>query len=377
MGKRELVLAVIFVALGVCVYQFTAPPPPPGSDTSIGGIFRNVRRHIEGPRETMPANWTTTVPVDPSTSEVRINVARPNELTVTGEDRDDIAVEEHGLARGYDQTEAKAAADSAILKVETAGNAIVLTTDPVRLRATPRNARLEELTIAIRVPQRLAVRLEPHFGRFTATNLASAEITASRGDTRITHIFGALQITHSGGMLEIGGVQSLKLSGRNSHGTVKAVAGPVSLDVNGGELELSDITGPVDGELRNTELTIDADKVLKPVLRLNANGGRVRVDGLRTETRIDGRHTDIEITMAAAAPITIDNTGQDITLIAPPGGYALDAVATDGRLDLEDGELKPEGENDPRVSGKVRGGGPMIMLRTTHGDITVRKPAGK
>src|SRR5262249_22684360 len=150
-------------------------------------------------------------------------------------------------------------------------------TDPVRLRAMPRNGRIEELTIAIKVPRRLALRMEPHFGRFTAANLASGEIVASRGETRLTNIDGALQVTDSGGTLEIERVQSLKLNGRNSRGTVKGVAGPVSLDVNGAELELSGITGPIDGELRNTELTIEADKTLKPLLRLNASGGRVRV----------------------------------------------------------------------------------------------------
>ena len=52
MGKRELVLIAVFVVLGFCVYQLTAPPPPPGSEgVSIGGIFRNMRRDVQGARE--------------------------------------------------------------------------------------------------------------------------------------------------------------------------------------------------------------------------------------------------------------------------------------------------------------------------------------
>jgi hypothetical protein len=253
----------------------------------------------------------------------------------------------------------------------------MVTTDPVRLRAVPRNARLDQLTITIKVPQRLGLRVEPHFGRFTATNLASAEIMGSRGETRVADISGTLQITHSGGKLEIENVESLKLNGRNSQGTVKTVGGSLSMDVNGAELELTAITGPIDGELRNTELRINCDKAMKPVLRLNAHGGNVRLEDLRTEARIDGRNTGVDVTMAAPAPITIDSTGDDISVTAPPGGYTLDAVATDGHLVIDDGDLKPQGENDPRATGKVRGGGPSLALRSTHGDITIRKAAGK
>jgi len=51
MGKRELVLVVGFVLLGVVVYQFTAPPPPPGSEGfSVGGLIRHIRRAKVPPR---------------------------------------------------------------------------------------------------------------------------------------------------------------------------------------------------------------------------------------------------------------------------------------------------------------------------------------
>ena len=50
-------------------------------------------------------------------------------------------------------------------------------------------------------------------------------------------------------------------------------------------------------------------------------------NGLRTEARIDGRNSTIDVALAAAAPVTIYNLGV-IRVTAPPGGYTLDAVAT-------------------------------------------------
>ena len=378
MGKRELVLIAIFVVLGTLVYNFTAPPAAPGSeDVSLGGIFNKVRRGIQGSRETAPAQWTETIAIDSGVRQIRVNVSRPNDMTVTGEDRADIAAELRAVGRGYDQAEARAAAATARLKLERSGDAVVVSFDPAAQRALPKNARIDQLAIVLKVPRRLAIRVEPRTGRFIATNLASAEVMGSRGETRIGQIDGHLQLTHSGGRLEVEQVRSLKLSARSSRGSVKNVAAAFTLDASGGELDMGGITGPFDAELRNTILKLSDLKALKPPLRLNATGGRITVDGLRTEARLDGRDTDIDVTMAAAAPVTIYSTGEDIVVTAPPGGYTLDAVATEGQLRLEDGALKPQDETDQRVSGPVRGGGATLTLRVSRSNITVRKAQGK
>jgi hypothetical protein len=378
MGKRELVLIVVFVALGFVVYQFTAPPPPPGSEgVSIAGIFRNIRRGVRGARETATAEVRQTVPVDPTVQAIRINVPRPSDVTITGEDRADIAVEMHTTGRGYDPAEAKANADATKLKIERVGDAMVATLDLSGTRAVPQGPSVLQVVITLTVPRRLALRMEPHVGRFIASRLASAEIMGSRGDTRMTGIAGRLQLTHSGGTLEVDGAGSLKLNARNSRSTVKQVAGPMTVDTMGGELKIADVAGPLEIDARNTEIRIDDIKGLKAPLRINSLGGELRIEGLRTEARLDGRNTLIEVALAASAPVTIYSLGE-IRVTAPPGGYTLDAVATEGRINVDDGEIKPSEGPDPHAAGPVRGGGPTLTLRATRGSITVRQPtAGK
>jgi len=376
MGKRELVLISIFVVLGICVYQFTAPDAG-GEDVSIGGIVNKIRRNMQGARATAPADSTQAVPVDAAVRELRINLSRGSDLTVTGEDRSDISAELHAVGRGYDDAEAKAMAATATLRVERNGDAVVVSMEQAMPRSMPRNSRLDQLTIVLKVPRRLALRVEPHVGRLVVSDLASAEIMGSRGETRLQNIAGHLQLAHSGGKLEIDGVASVKLSSRNSNGTIARVTGMATLDLTGGELRLENVVGPLDVEARNTELTLDAAKTAKPPLRFNGSGGELHITGLRTEARIDGRNTDIEVMMQAAAPLTIYNTGENIHVTAPASGYMLDAIATEGRLDIADGTLKPQEDGDARVNGAVRGGGPTLSLRATRGDITVRKPEGK
>ena len=380
MGKRELVLIAIFVAIGVVVFQFTAPPPPPGSEgVSVGGIFNRLKREVQGSRESASSETTETLAIDGSVRLIRINLPRQNDLTIVGTDRTDILVEMKVEARGHSPAEAKSAADAAKIKLERASDAVAITSVwPAR---TGQNSGfINTGTFTISIPKRLQVRIEPHSGLLEMRDVAGGEIMGSRGTTRISNVAGHLSLVHTGGKLELENLASLKLSGRNSNGSVKRVSGVTSLDLTNGELRFDEVIGPVDVEARNVEFVLDADKMTKGPLRFNANNGTARIDHLRTEARLDGRNTDIHVGLSAAAPITIYSTGEDIIVEAPPGGYTVDAVATEGQLVLEDGTLKVTGEDqqrEQRASGAIRGGGPALTLRATRADVRLRKPEGK
>jgi len=377
MGKRELVLIAVFLAVGIVVYQFTAPPPPPGSaGVSVGGIFQKLKREIHGARENATAESKASLSVDPSIRLVRINLPRANDLTVVGTDASDVTVEMRVTARGYDQAAAKAAADAARVTLETVGDAVVASSTWSNTRNNA-DGFVAQSTITLSVPRRLSVRLEPHIGELIVRDVAGVELMGSRGDTEITGTSGPIVLTHGGGKLTIDRAASLKFTGRNSEGTIKNIAGTFSMDITSGELRIQDVVGPIDIEARNNELQFDAAKTSKPPFRFNGTGGQLRVDNLKSEARIDGRNVDLEVELSGAAPITIYSTGSDITVTAPPGGYSIDAVATDGRLVLNDGTLKAADEHDQRVTGAVRGGGAALTLRATRADIRLRKPEGK
>jgi hypothetical protein len=379
MGKRELVLITVFVVLGIIVYQVTAPPPPPGSENfTVGRFLQNIRRGIQGARESATASSTQTFPVDAGIRQVRFNLPRSGDLTISGTDRADVSVEMNVTARGFDQAEAKTVAEGAKLKIEREGDAVVISSAfPQTAGRGPRTGFVAQAAITVLIPQRLAVWIAPHPGKMVVTNVAGGEIMGARGEARISGISEQLMLTHFGNGLDIDGVGTLKLSGRNSHGTVRHVRGTTSLDTVGAELALSDIGGPLEIEARNSDLRLDAIKGLKPPLRVNATGGRLRIDGLGTEARIDGRNTEIDVTMSTAVPVTIYNTEEDLNVTAPPSGYTLDAVATEGRISIDDGSVKSSGEADQRATGAIRGGGPALTLRVTRANVNVRRPAGK
>jgi hypothetical protein len=377
MGKRELVLIALFVVAGAVVYQFTAPPPPPGSDLSVGGIFQRMRRGVQGPTASGNGQFTQTVPIAPGVQKLRLNLPRPCDLTITGSDRDDLTIDMQVSARGYDPAETKAAAAAAKVTVDPSGDDTLAIASAWNDRREGQKPFVTQVTLTLAIPRRLQVVLVPHIGLLTVKDVASLEATMSRGETHVTGIAGDVRLTHVGGTLEVAGGGLLKLSARNSRGDVSGFAGPVSIDANGSRLKLADIGGTLEIESRNTDVAISKiDRLTAPV-RIDMTGGELNVEGLRTEARIDGRNTDVDVRLAAPAPVTIYNLGA-IVVTAPPGGYTLDAVATDGRITSDDGAITAtQGDGaDARASVKVRGGGPVLTLRATRGRIEVRG-AGK
>ena len=371
-------LVVGFVLLGIAVYQFTAPAPPPGTEGfSVGGLIRHIRREVKGPRETAAADSSLTAAVPPGVTTLRLNVARVSDVTITGEDRADLVASLHVTGRGFDQAEADAAAKAPKVKIDTPADAIVVSLDFAGAPPTSRTQPPPTLSLTLLVPKRLALRAEPHIGQLVVSHLAGAEIMGSRGETKLTDITKDVRLTHTFGPLDIAGVAALKLNARNSRGTIKDVEGQLMIDATAGELTINGATGPIELEGRNTDFILETDHRLKAPLRINLSGGELQVRGLRVEARIDGRSSHIGVVMDAPAAVTIYNQGA-IAVTAPPGGYTLDAAATEGRITSDDSHITatPDGA-DARASAEIRGGGPTLTLRTTRGNIDIRAAAGK
>ena len=209
-------------------------------------------------------------------------------------------------------------------------------------------------------------------GKLDVSNLTGLEVMGMVGDMSIKNIAGPVILNQRRGSASIDGAASLKLTSRGDV-KVQHVDGAVTVQATGGEVSLEEIVGPAEIDARNTDVRMENVKVLKSPLRIDTANGTLKINGLRTDARIDGRETDLDITFDAAVPATIYSTGEDIVVTPPPGGYTLDAVATDGKITIEDGTMKPTGsETEQRATGPVNGGGPTLTLRATRAEINLR-----
>jgi hypothetical protein len=370
MGKRELLLIVAFVTVGVAVYYATAPAPAPGQQGfSISRIVDHLRREVRGNRSSAEVTSTTAIPLSRGVAEVRFETGSAP-LTISGEDRADVLCELHVWSSGFDEAEAKKYAGATALKTGEAGVSLVIGIkypEPATQRAA----------LVVRVPRSLAVRVQPSRGKIEIGDVTAVELVEARGQAAVRRVSGRVAVTHRGGALTIEDAASLKLNTRGSTVVLKNIRGEAAVQVQAGELRAESIDGPIDVESIGTRLKLDNVTGTRKPIRINAVGGSVSVSGLRTETRIDGRDTRIDAAIAEPAAISIYNEADEpMDVSLPLRGFRLDALATNGRLTVAPG--MPEvttSQDEQRSTGPVGGGGPTITLRAARGNITIKTGA--
>ena len=378
MGKRELLLVFGFLIVGVVVYQATARPPAEGErGLSISRLLESARREIRGNRVNADSTTTERHELTADVNELRV-VGNIAEIQVSGESRADIESTAHVESNGYDEAEAREYVKQTKLTVDRTASSIILRMD------YPRGGR-QRARLKVTVPSRLLVRVEPGSGSVKISNVAGVELAGSRGEALLTKIPGRVEISHRGGEVELQDIGSLEFTGRAGSLKVTHVGGDASIRMEqGGELTASRISGALEVDGRECEISLEDLSTTRGPVRVNVNGGSLHVKGLKADTRIDGRDADIEVAMAAPAPVAIYTYGERVSLIPPAAGYTLDARITDGRVTPDDfvTSMGFRSATDPdakeaRVFGPFKGGGPTISVRATNADFTVRTPDDK
>jgi hypothetical protein len=380
MGKRELLLAAVFLVLGFVVYQVTAPPGDPSKPGfSFSRILNNVRREVRGQREFAEDTKLTRIPVPGTVREIRLDELLSTGVTVIGEDREDIEAEFHVRSNGYDQAEAKQLVGETNLKSDEAGALLILATKyPGPGRQTGR--------LTLKIPSRLGVRTDGKSGVMKISKVDSIAIGTARGNTELSDIKGHVAVTQRGSQITVQNVGSVRLQSFSAEVKLSNVRGDTTLNVQGGEFAAEQLHGALEVESRNSEMRFERLEKLRGPVRVNASLGEILVAGLAVEARIDGRETQIRVEPAVPVTLGIYNTEEDVDIVLPPGGMRLDLMATEGDVEFPDslkeqrltvtpppGDAAPPiGRAEKRVTGDLFGGGPVVTVRVTRGEIILK-----
>src|SRR5262245_20708431 len=127
MGKRELLIAVCFIAIGFVSYQLTAPPPKEGErGFSLSRISSNIRSELRSNSTRIQHKHEGTLPVSAELDELRLSPGRNASTTVVGEERKDIAYELQVQSTGPDEPGALKLAKETVIQTEDMGSAMAL-----------------------------------------------------------------------------------------------------------------------------------------------------------------------------------------------------------------------------------------------------------
>ena len=376
MGKRELILIVVFVMLGATVYQFTAPPPAPGERTfSFSRIVDEMRREVRGNRASAEVKSTTTEVIDESITELRFT-PRTNNLTIVGEDRKDVEANLAVRSTGYDDAEARKLAGETQVKYDRSGSVLFVTIQyPEPGSQTAR--------LSLKIPARLKVRIEPNSGRLEVSNVTDVELANARGETILKDIKGRVSGTHRGGELKITDAGSLKLTTRGSDTRIERIRGETVISTQAGDLRGTGVVGPIEVESNSTDVTLEGLDQTTGMVRINATGGSIVMKGVRSESRIDLRNAELELAIDRPAIVAVYSEGEEPVEITPPaaGGFRLDVVAREADITATpEGLFKTWGlavdsqgeDKEHRLTGDVAGGGPLVTVRSQRGSILFR-----
>jgi hypothetical protein len=365
MGKRELLLVVIFVVIGAVVYQATAPPAPEGSrGFSLTEMFRAARSGMgeRNARRLETREVELTLPDDVGILALDDFRGR---VTITGSERLDLRARLDATLHGVDEADLDQQAETLRLSGDIQGADATLAVGWRDMGAPP------DYVLTIEVPARLRVRLG---GRGTAEVSATAglDLREYRGDVLALQLSGPISGLHRDGRAEFGAGAVLDFETRR--GTVRA-PGPaaVSLKALMSDIEVMDAGGPV--TIDQTRSTLEILRAAGPVT-ITGTGGTLKLREVTAPVEITAERLTVSTTMAAAVPMRIAVENDDVDVTLPAGGVTVEASTAGGDLRVP-GDLEVvEHEGRRSATGAVNGGGPLVSLTVQRGTLTVRRSPG-
>lgn len=274
----------------------------------------------------------------------------------------------------------------------------------------------------INVPREIAlVKLETEGGNVETTGISGRlEAESGGGSMRVDDIGGGVSAETGGGSIEVGTVSGelgLRTGGgsidvRQANGKVVAETGGGSVDIQscaqgavvetggssisvrhcngsvkastgGGSVDLSDIGGPVEVDTGGGSIRLTS---VKGHVQAETGGGGIELDGVpsaRAETGAGGITVKLVNTGGERHDSDLETGAGDITVyIASDVAVNVRAsvdMGTGHRISSDFSDIRVHSEGDqwgPKTltaEGKLNGGGPLVKVHTSSGDICIRK----
>jgi hypothetical protein len=191
----------------------------------------------------------------------------------------------------------------------------------------------------VTVPVNYNVELKTSGGDITVGNLnGKVYVRTSGGNIGLGRIAGEIDGSTSGGDVRLEeGSSKVKLGTSGGDIRVGRAVGPTDLDTSGGNIEIKSVENTLHASTSGGDVSAGIAGALKGDCKLSTSGGRVRVN------------------VDKAVAFDLD---------ASTSGGGVDATGL--TITIEKG-----GSGRSRLAGKVNGGGPLLKLRSSGGDIIV------
>jgi len=199
------------------------------------------------------------------------------------------------------------------------------------------------------------------------------DLNTSGGSIDVDDLIGEARVKTSGGSLALGRIEG-PVEANTSGGSIalRQAKGNVLARTSGGGITVGEVDGEVDVETSGGSIEVDG---AAGNLRAHTSGGGVSLRGLRgnVNASTSGGSIEAEILKQLDAPCELSTSGGGVTIyLARDIKADIDASTSGGEVEC-DLPVTIQGKfGEGKLRGKLNGGGPLLTLRTSGGDIVLR-----
>jgi hypothetical protein len=200
------------------------------------------------------------------------------------------------------------------------------------------------------------------------------EVATAGGDLEVGDIVGLVDCRTSGGDVKLGRVNG-SVDARTSGGdvTLRASTGPAKLNTSGGSIEIDEAGASV--EAKTSGGSIDIRRTGGGVLARTSGGGiTIGEAGGAIDAVTSGGSITATFGQQPQGESRLSTSGGGVTVsLAPAVAVDLDAHTSGGGIDSDVPVTVLGEQSESTLVGKINGGGPKLVVRTSGGGIRVKK----
>jgi hypothetical protein len=210
----------------------------------------------------------------------------------------------------------------------------------------------------------------------TVPSRYNVDLKTSGGNISVDDLEGDVRSKTSGGSLHFSKIKGT-VAGNTSSGNIELLkcVGTAHTETSGGDMRINSVDGDVNAHTSGGSITIDS---VKGRVIADTSGGSINVRKFMgsIEAHTYGGNIKAQILKQPSTDCRLTTSGGSVVVsLVDDIAFDVDAETKGGRVVTDfsvairvQGELKRSA-----LQGKINGGGPLIVLRTSGGDIHIEK----
>jgi DUF4097 and DUF4098 domain-containing protein YvlB len=243
-----------------------------------------------------------------------------------------------------------------------------------QIRQIEKNPPIEQTGNAIRVGRFADGSLSRNVSiTYDVTVPTQSSVTAKNGSgaIEINDLGGPVDATTGSGGITIGRIAGRVAASTGSGGIVVSGAGGLTAKTGSGSIRATAVAGDVTASSGSGSVQVDLTG--KGNVDVSSSSGSVAVTGVNGAAQVSTSSSSLEVEGRPSGPWNVRSSSGRVTLRLPPdAAFDLDAHVSSGKIETAH-PLTIKGTVDKRsLQGQVRGGGPLVSVRTSSGGIRIQ-----